>query len=103
MIKILLALVTVLTIVVALAGTYVSLHTGMHPLLAFGNLLLWMLVAGFGLRAALHSKAIWRQLVPVLVLLGSYAYHAYAFRMLREQYFEKHGYPRRYFSSESKE
>ena len=87
----------------ALAGTYVSLHTGMHPLLALGSLLVWILLAGFGLRAALRSKVLWRQLVPALMLLSSYAYHAYAFRMLREQYIEKHGYPRRYFSSEPKE
>jgi hypothetical protein len=94
---------TALTIAVALAGTYVSLHAGLYPLLAMVNLLLWMLVAGFGLQVSLQSKTPWWQLVPVLVLLSSYAYHAYAFRMLREQYIEKHGYPRRYFSLEPEE
>lgn len=88
----------------AVLGVYTSLVSGLAPSLAVIIFTLWtaltLLVRRWSNQPAPHMS--WRLALPALFLLLSYSCFAYAFTMLREIYAEQHGFPRRYYSTESK-
>ena len=88
----------------ALLGVYTSLVSGLAPSLAVAIFALWtvLTLAVYRWTNQHATGKSWRLVLPALFLLLSYSCFAYAFRMLREIYFEQHGFPRRYYSTETK-
>ena len=100
--KVLTALPLLASWLVVAMGTWVSLHTGLYPLLAIGMLLLWTFIVLIGLRAAISGQETWRKLLPVFLFVGTLLVYQYAFRALEKNYYDTYGPPRRYYSWDPK-
>ncbi len=84
-------------IAIAALDSYISLHTGLNPIIAFAAFFFWLVVCGFCLRLALAENS-WKMLVlPSALLLLTCLVFAYRLQQQRQQYAEKNGSPRRYY------
>ena len=93
--------VMALALMLALSGTYVSLHTGLWPLLIIAGLILWLGAAVVCLRATLTGEAHWRLLLPVFLLLLTYLAYGYGLQYLMQEHYKRVGFPHRYYSRDS--
>lgn len=89
----------------ALLGIYASLITGLKPTLAFGILLFWTALTWAAYRLAFSTvkRGYWRQAIPSLFFVLSGACFNYIFAFFQAKYSHEHGFPRRYYSAETKD
>jgi ABC-type glycerol-3-phosphate transport system permease component len=87
----------------ALLGLYASLLTGLNPILAFIILFFWTALTWTAYRLALAKtkRAYWRKAVPSLFFALSVTCFNYTFAFFQQKYRNEHGFPRRYYSTET--
>ncbi len=86
------------TWLVAAWGSYVSLLSGLPPVLALLNVLFWTGLVTWAFRVSVKTDALWRRMLPAALLTLSVVAYQYAFRHLKARYLETQGPPRRYYS-----
>jgi hypothetical protein len=89
----------------ALLGIYASLLMGLNPNLAFIILFFWTALTWTAYRLAFSKTkpAYWRRAVPCLFFVLSATCFNYTFTFFQLKYRNEHGFPRRYYSTETKE
>ena len=89
----------VVTALISMAGSYIFLLAGLHPLAAFLSLVLWLALTWWAFRLVAASKpTYWHLTIPSLLFLLNLAFFAGTFELLRQQHLRKNGPPRRYYS-----
>ena len=87
----------------ALLGMYASLITGLNPTLVIIVLLFWTVLTWRIYRFASFTtrQARWRKVIPALFFLLSITCFKYTFAFFQQEYSNEHGFPRRYYSSDT--
>jgi len=89
----------------ALLGIYASLIMGFNLSLAFIILFFWTALTWTAYRLAFSKtkQAYWRKAVPSLFFILSVSCFNYTFAFFQRKYRNEHGFPRRYYSTETRE